>query len=139
MTLEEGDSDPLPLLRCMPTAGSIIPFKAKQADAEKLQAELMEARLADRIVNTELPFLNHKTLLESANDESLEFERTVAVRLLEQYDELVSKSDNLMEEVYKLANLPAPEKLTPEEPQKRNPLPTKTSTVFTVTSSMRKR
>lgn len=114
VTLEEGDSDPLPLLAACQPQVAIIPFKAKQADAEKLQAELMEARLADRIVNTELPFLNHKTLLESANDESLEFERTVAVRLLEQYDELVSKSDNLMEEVYKLANLTAPEKLTPE-------------------------
>ena len=35
VTLEE-DGDPLP--RCMPTSGSVIPFKAKQADAEKLQA-----------------------------------------------------------------------------------------------------
>ena len=52
VTLEEGDSDPLPLLAACQPQVAIIPFKAKQADAEKLQAELIEARDAERIVNT---------------------------------------------------------------------------------------
>ena len=112
--LQEGDSDPLPLLAAVQPQVAIIPFKAKQSEAEKLQAELMEARLADRIVDTEIPFLGGKTLRETASDETLIFERTVAVRLMEQYDEIVSKSETLMEQVYQLSNLTAPENLHPE-------------------------
>ncbi|MDA8697457.1 protein-disulfide isomerase [Rubripirellula sp.] len=111
--LQESDSDPLPLLAACQPQVAIIPFKAKQSEAETLQADLMVARLADRIVNTEIPFLGGKTLTETANDETLVFERTVAVRLIEQYDEIVSKSDTLMSEVYRLANLTAPAELHP--------------------------
>lgn len=112
--LQESDSDPLPLLAAVQPQVAIIPFKAKQSEAEKLQAELMEARLADRIVDTEIPFLGGKTLRETANDDSLAFERIVAVRLIEQYDEIVSKSETLMDQVYQLSNLTAPENLHPE-------------------------
>lgn len=112
--LQESDSDPLPLLAAVQPQVAIIPFKAKQSEAEKLQAELMEARLADRIVDTEIPFLGGKTLRETANDDSLVFERVVAVRLIEQYDEIVSKSETLMDQVYQLSNLTAPENLHPE-------------------------
>ena len=112
--LQESDSDPLPLLAAVQPQVAIIPFKAKQSEAEKLQAELMEARLGDRIVDTEIPFLGGKTLRETANDDSLAFERIVAVRLIEQYDEIVSKSETLMDQVYQLSNLTAPENLHPE-------------------------
>lgn len=113
LELKENESDPLPLLAACQPQVAIIPYKAKQSEAEVLQAELMENRLAQRIVDTEIPFLSGKTLAETANDESLIFERTVAVRLIEQYDEIVSKADNLMDEVYRLANLAAPEDLHP--------------------------
>lgn len=112
--LEEQESDPLPLLAACQPQVAIIPYKAKQSEAEVLQSKLMEARLAQRIVDTDIPFLGGKTLAETADDDSLTFERTVAVRLIEQYDEIVSKSDDLMKDVYRLANLEAPEDLHPE-------------------------
>lgn len=111
---DETDGDPLPLLAACQPQVAIVAYKAKQAEAETLQSELMEARLADRIVNTELPSLGGKTLAETAGDDSLRFERMVVVRLIEQYDEIVSKCDNLMADVYRLANLTQPEDLHPD-------------------------
>ncbi len=114
LELNESESDPLPLLAACQPQVAIIPYQAKQAEAEKLQSELMMARLGRRIAETEIPFLDGKSLIETADDESLQFERTVAVRLLEQYDEIVSKGDEVMREVYELANLSAPTDLHPE-------------------------
>ena len=92
----------------------MIHYKAKPADAEKLQADLMNVRMAEAIASTEIPLLGGKSLKQAADDDSLKFERLVAVRLLEQYDAIASKGDTILQELYALAKVEPRPVIQPE-------------------------
>ncbi len=103
--LEQGIGDPLPLIvACQPPV-AMMRFKAKPAEAETLQAQLAAARIPAAVVSMKLPILGGKSLQETAGDESKLLERTAVVRIIEQYDSIASKGENIIDEVYQLAGL----------------------------------
>ena len=105
LKLQETPGDALPLLAACQPQIAMIHYKAKPADAERLQADLMSARMAGAIATTAIPLLGGKSLKSAADDDSIKFERLVTIRLIEQYDAIVSKGDAILEEVYSLAKL----------------------------------
>ena len=100
---EPGDSMPL-LVACQPSV-AMIRFQAKPAEAEKLQADLVTARMPQAIASVELPILGGSSLKATADDDSKILERTTVMRIIEQYDAIASKGDSIIAEVYKLAKL----------------------------------
>lgn len=103
--LKQESGDPLPLIvACQPPL-AMIRFQAKPVEAEALQAELTRARMPAAIATAKMPILGGNSLLDLADDESQILARTVVVRVVEQYDNIVSKGDNLIDEVYKLAKI----------------------------------
>ncbi len=114
LKLEESSGDALPLLAACQPQIAMIHYKAKPADAEKLQAELMKARMADAIASTEIPLLGGKSLKSTADDESMKFDRTVVMRIIEQYDAIASKGDEIIAELYSLAKLEPLPMIRPE-------------------------
>lgn len=105
LKLNEKSGETLPLLAACQPQVAMIHYKAKPADAEQLQAQLMRARMAGSIVSTELPLLGGRSLKSVADDESIKFERLVAMRVLEQYDAIAAKGDDILREAYALAKL----------------------------------
>ena len=105
LQLKETPGDALPLLAACQPQIAMIHYKAKPADAERLQSELMTARMPEAIASTEIPLLGGKSLKSAADDDSIKFERLVAMRLIEQYDAIASKGDSILEQVYALAKL----------------------------------
>ncbi|MCG8649526.1 MAG: protein-disulfide isomerase, partial [Pirellulales bacterium] len=109
---QEGDSLPL-ILACQPPV-AMIRFQAKPAEAEVLQAELVQARMPAAIAGMNLPLLGGKSLLDLADDESMLLERSATLCVVEQYDAIVSKGDHIADEVYRLAGLDPPPKIRPQ-------------------------
>ncbi|TWT83016.1 hypothetical protein CA13_44790 [Planctomycetes bacterium CA13] len=115
--IKEEAGSPLPLLVATQPQVAMIRFKAKPDEAEAMQNELVQQRLPKAIVSTKLGILGDASLLDTADDASKLLERTVVVRVVEQYDAILSKGEAIMNEVYSLAKLePLPMiKLTNEE------------------------
>ncbi len=104
--LAEEEGDPLPLLvACQPPI-AMIRFQAKPADAEILQAELAARRMPKAIASLKLPILGGASLLDLADDQSKLLERTTVIRIVEQYDAIASKSENLIQDLCELAGVP---------------------------------
>ena len=91
----------------------MIRFQAKPAEAEVLQSELTATRMPGAIVSAELPLLGGKSLEQLSGDESMLLPRTVVARVIEQYDAIASKGEQLVAEVYQRAGL---EPLPPLKP-----------------------
>ncbi|TWU31516.1 tetratricopeptide repeat protein [Novipirellula artificiosorum] len=98
-------SDPLPLVVATQPQVAMIRFKTKPAEAEQMQSKLVEQRLPQSIASTKLAILGDASLIETAEDASKLFERTVVMRVVEQYDAIVSKSEDCLSKVYALAKL----------------------------------
>jgi hypothetical protein len=103
--LQEEAGDALPLLVASQPSVAMIRFQAKPAEAEKLQADLVVARMPDAIAQLELPILDGASLRSSADDDSRLLERTAVMSIVEQYDAIASKGDSIIAEIYELARL----------------------------------
>ena len=103
--LQEEQGELLPMLVACQPAIAMIRFQAKPAEAEKLQVSLMATRMPESITSIELPMLGGGSLKSTCDDDSKLFERTVMVRIFEQYDAIVSKGKDIMDSVYKIAKL----------------------------------
>ncbi len=103
MKEEPGTSMPL-LVACQPSV-AMIRFQAKPAEAEKLQEELVSARMPDTITSIELPILGGVSLQAAAEDDSKLLERTAVMRIVEQYDAIASKGDSILARAYEIAKL----------------------------------
>lgn len=102
---DQEQGDPLPLIvACQPPV-AMIRFQAKPAEAEKLQSEITAARMPAAIAETRLPLLGGKSLSELKGDDSMLLERNAVVRIVEQYDAIASKGDDVIRKVYELAGL----------------------------------
>lgn len=111
--LAEQPADPLPLQVAGQPAMAIMRFRAAPADAERLQAELFDARMPATLASLPLPLLGGQSLIETANDDSKRLERTAAMRVIENYDSLSTRDDEVMAKLYELAGL---EPLPPLQP-----------------------
>jgi tetratricopeptide (TPR) repeat protein len=100
---EPGDSLPL-LVACQPSV-AMLRFQAKPADAEKLQVDLVKARMPEAIASVELPILGGSSLKATADDDSKLLERTAVMRIVEQYDAIASKGDHIVAEVCRVAKI----------------------------------
>ena len=105
VTLESEKTEPLPFLVASQPQPAMLRFKAKPADAEVLQHELMQQRLAKQLTSLKLPMLGDRSLVEVADDESLLLQRTAVAKIIENYDAITSRSANVVSEVYELAKL----------------------------------
>ncbi|MGI9472572.1 MAG: tetratricopeptide repeat protein [Rubripirellula sp.] len=112
--LKEESGELLPMLVACQPAVAMIRFQAKPAEAEKLQTDLMAARMPISITSIESPLLGGGSLKSTCDDDSLLLERTVMVRIVEQYDAIVSKGQGILDEVYKIAKLEPLPMLKPE-------------------------
>ncbi len=113
LELDQQDDQPLPLLvACQPPV-AMIRFQAKPAEAEILQTELAAKRMPELIASLKLPLLGGASLIDLADDESKILERTTMIRIIEQYDAIASKADNLIEQLCALAKLPMQASLKP--------------------------
>lgn len=113
--LTEVAGDPLPLLQACQPAVAMIRFKAKPAEAEASQAELAARRMPQAIASAPLPLLDGKSLIETADDDSKRLPRTALMRVIENYDVIASKGENVIADVYRLAKLDPLPPLTPSE------------------------
>ncbi|MFK8113384.1 MAG: tetratricopeptide repeat protein [Rubripirellula sp.] len=113
--LKDEAGDAMPLLVAAQPSVAMIRFQANPADAERLQNELTDTRMPGAIASIELPILGGKSLASSAGDDSLLLERTAVMRIVEQYDAIASKGEEIIAEVYKLAKLEPQPALTPTE------------------------
>ena len=105
LELNEIKGDLLPMLVACQPAVAMVRFQAKPAEAEKLQSELMAARMPHAITAMETPMLDGGSLASTCEDDSKLFERTVMMRLVEQYDALVAKGQGIIDEAYRLAKI----------------------------------
>ncbi len=105
LDLKQEPGDSMPLLVASQPSVAMIRFQAKPAEAEKMQADLVATRMPKAIVSLELPILGGSSLQALADDESKLFERTVVMRIIEQFDAIASKGDAVIAEAYKLAKL----------------------------------
>ena len=103
--LNELEGELLPMLVACQPAVAMIRFQAKPAEAEKLQNGLMAARMPKAITSMETPMLGGGSLASTCDDESMLFERTVMMRIVEQYDALVAKGQGVIDEAYRIAKL----------------------------------
>ena len=103
--LNEKKGELLPMLVACQPAVAMIRFQAKPAEAEKLQNSLMAARMPTAITSIETPMLEGGSLASTCDDESKLFERTVMMRIVEQYDALVAKGQQVIDEAYRIAKL----------------------------------
>ena len=110
--IESEASNPLPLLMSVQPQIAMIRFKAMPNEAEKMQQDLVQQRMPQKIAEAKLAILGNVSLLDSADDESKLLERSVVARVAQQYDVIVSKGDNIMSEVYSLAKLQPPTMLS---------------------------
>ncbi|TWU58066.1 tetratricopeptide repeat protein [Rubripirellula reticaptiva] len=117
LTWTETDGEQLPLLVGCQPAIAMLRFKANPAEAEKLQNELSNTRMAAAIVSLKLPILGGASLQDLAGDESKLLERTAVVRIVQQYDSIAAKGDVVMDEVVKLAGLAPLAMITPTDEQ----------------------
>ena len=83
----------------------MIRFQANPVEAEKLQNGLMAARMPKAITSIDTPMLGGGSLQSTCDDETTLFERTVMMRIVEQYDALVSKGQGIIDEAYRIAKL----------------------------------
>ncbi len=103
--LQQENGEPLPLaVVCQPPL-AMIRFHAKPAEAESLQLDLAAARMSAAVASAKFPILGDQSLRDVAGDDSKLLERTAVVRIIEQYDLIASKGDNVVSEVYELAGL----------------------------------
>lgn len=105
----------LPLLVASQPPVAMIRYQAKPDEAEALQQELTAARAPTAIASAELPLLGGGSLLSTAGDDSKLLERTAVIRVVEQYDAIVGKGDNVIDEVYRLAKIQLPEAIKPSD------------------------
>ena len=105
LELNELKGELLPMLVACQPAVAMIRFQAKPAEAEKLQSGLMAARMPKAITSIETPMLDGGSLASTCDDESKLFERTVMMRIVEQYDALVAKGQGIIDEAYRIAKL----------------------------------
>ena len=103
--LTELQGELLPMLVACQPAVAMIRFQAKPAEAEKLQNGLMAARMPKAITSIDTPMLDGGSLESTCDDDSKLFERTVMMRIVEQYDALVSKGQGIIDEAYQIAKL----------------------------------
>lgn len=115
LELQQEPGDPMPLLvACQPSI-AMVRYQAKPADAEKLQTELVQSRMPDAIASVELPILGGQSLKATADDDSKKLERTAVIRLVEQYDMIVSKGDQIIPQVAELAKIEQLPMFTPSK------------------------
>ncbi len=93
------ETSPLPFLGAIHPTVPMLRFKGSQDAANQLQSDLLRLRLPDRVLQTQLPLIDQKTLAEAATDESLKLPRTAIMRMLEQYDSLASAAGDALETV----------------------------------------
>lgn len=105
LPLVDQPGEPLPLLVAAQPAIAMISFRVKPSEAESLQAELAEQRMPGTIAGLRLPLLGGESLQSSAGDDAKLLERTAAMRIIENYDALTSKGDQIIANVYQLADL----------------------------------
>ncbi|QDT09296.1 tetratricopeptide repeat protein [Planctomycetes bacterium K23_9] len=110
---EPGDA--LPLLVASQPPVAMIRYQAKPDEAEALQQEINAKRAPAAIASAELPILGGGSLLSTADDDSKRLERTAVIRVVEQYDAIISKGTNVIEEVYRLAKIEAPAAIEPTD------------------------
>ena len=113
--LKQESGESLPLLVASQPPVAMIRYQAKPDEAEALQQELTATRAPGAIASAELPILGGGSLASTADDDSKLLERTAVLRAVEQYDAIVSKGENMIDEVYKLAKIDAPAKLQPKD------------------------
>ncbi|TWU58910.1 hypothetical protein Poly51_16900 [Rubripirellula tenax] len=101
----ESEGEALPLLVACQPAIAMIRFKANPGEAEKLQNELSDTRMAPSIASLSLPLLGGESLKSSAGDDSKRLERTAVIRIIQQYDAIASKGDDIMNRVLELAGV----------------------------------
>lgn len=103
--IQEEKGDPMPLILASQPPVATIRFHASPAEAETLQADLARSRMPAAITTMKLPILGGKSLEELKGDDSKRFDRTVVVRIVENYDAIVSKGSEIMDAVYEGAGL----------------------------------
>ncbi len=109
--LTQTAGDALPLLVAVQPAIAMVRFQAKPAEAEKLQLEITRDRMPRAIANLRLGILGGQSLVETANDDSKLLERTALVRILQQYDAIASRGDDILAELHRLSGIAPQEKL----------------------------
>jgi hypothetical protein len=95
----------------------MLRFQAKPSEAERLQSELVAARMPDAIASVELPILAGGSLKSTADDDTKLLERTATMRIIEQFDAIASRGDSIIDEAYKLAKLEPLPAIHPERDQ----------------------
>lgn len=105
LTWKEEPGDALPIVVAAQPSVAMVRFQAKPAEAEKIQAELTSTRMPQTIVSLRLPILGDASLQEAASDESKLLQRTAVMRIIENYDMIASKGDDILDKVRALAGL----------------------------------
>lgn len=104
------------VVNCEPSV-AMVRYRAQPGEAEALQAELSVRRMPERVVSLPLPILGGVSLAEAADDEGKRFERTAVMRVIEGYDGIVAKGDEVVARIFVLAKLDPPPTLRPTDDQ----------------------
>lgn len=107
------DSASLPLVLLADPNVVALRIKAKPDEVERMQSDLFTTRAAETITSAPLPILKRRSLADCADDDAVKFERTVVVRVLEQYEVIQSRDVSVLEKIREVAGVEAPPMLTP--------------------------
>lgn len=107
VTITQSDGEPMPLLVAVQPAIAMVRFQAKPTEAEKLQSEITRDRMPRAIATLPLGILGGATLADSAADDSKLLQRTALVRIIEHYDVIASRGEEILNDLRQLAGIEA--------------------------------
>lgn len=114
---QEDESLAYPLVLLAEPSLVALRIKANPIDVQAMQDELFRTRVPKNLTTVGLPLLKGKSLGEAAGDDSLLKPRTAVVRIIEQYDSVVSRDPSVMDQVYQIAGLDVPAMIQPSADQ----------------------
>lgn len=102
----------------MPLAMTAIPqaggMKLKDAqEFDEVQKMLFDDRVVKRLADAQVGLLDGGSLASTAGDETKQLQRMAIVRYLEGEDSLIARDETIIDQVSELANVSAPQAITP--------------------------
>lgn len=112
LDLKTSGERPVPMVAAVQPQLPMLRFKASQAEADAVMAQVTELELANSIADAKLGLLNDQSLRETSGNEDLRLPRMAVVAVVDSYDALISKVDGVTSQVCEAAGLTPPQPIT---------------------------
>lgn len=112
LDLKNTGERPVPLVAAVQPQLPMLRFKASQAEADAVMAQVTDLELAKSIADAKVGLLGDKSLRETAGDDGIRLKRMAVAAVVDSYDALVSKVEDITSQVCEIAGLEGPQPIT---------------------------